>query len=122
VICKTTGDKGWLLLLDGSTLVMFFRDATSDSWKSVEAEYITQGAWTHVVAMRNDVGDMKLYVNASLAETRRMGELDLDSSDLVIGYDEYGDGSFTGRIDEVAIYARALSYTEISQHYAAGTP
>jgi fibronectin type 3 domain-containing protein len=70
-------------------------------------------AWTHV-ALTYDGSILRLYVNGTQVATRSIsGSVQTNSSPLRIGgnspYGEY----FNGRIDEVRVYNRALTQTEI---------
>lgn len=79
------------------------------------------GAWTHLVGMY-DGTNVKLYVNGVLiATTAATGPIDTVAASVNIG--AYSNGSsyyFNGLIDEVRIYERALSVTEIQKHFAEG--
>jgi PKD repeat protein len=85
------------------------------------------GNWHHVVATLGAAG-MNLYVDgavrATLADTVsaqvftgywRIG------GDSVAGWPGAGDENLAGDIDDVAVYARALTPTEVAAHQAAGT-
>jgi len=84
------------------------------------ADHSGVGKWTHVVVnvKRND--NMYLYVNGSLADSdgiSGLGTYDLNNSlDLDIGRKVSGGGSkyWKGLIDDVRIYKRTLSESEIS--------
>ena len=86
------------------------------------------GAWHHAAASLSPEG-MKLYVDGELVGSRTdvtVGE------HLALGYWRIGgdrlsswpsattEAYFNGSIDEVAVYKRALSASEIAGHYAAG--
>ena len=64
---------------------------------------------------------MRLYVNGNLDNSKTYGgTVDTTTSDLVIGSRAWNDRFFNGNIDEVAIYNRVLSDTEIADHYQRG--
>ncbi|MCB9988797.1 MAG: DUF1566 domain-containing protein [Rhodospirillales bacterium] len=86
--------------------------------------------WNHVVGTYDRSGDKKLRiylngteVNYSEQDTLTFS-LDLDFNfDFQIGWNEFSGGSnFTGSIDDVRIYNRALSSSEIGQLYCQGVP
>ena len=69
------------------------------------------GDWSHI-AMTYDGSTQKLYVNGSLAASAALsGSINQDANSLLIGQ------FFNGMLDEVAIYNRALSATEVKDHY-----
>jgi prepilin-type N-terminal cleavage/methylation domain-containing protein len=76
--------------------------------------------WYHVVGTYNGT-DIKLYVDGSLdAVTPRTGTLSSLTGNYFIGRDEGGAARyFSGLIDEVRVYNRALTSAQIkSQYYA----
>ena len=82
------------------------------------------GRWYHVVGVY-DTSKMYLYVNGTLDnsvvasgdDTRRI------THPYRLGYQSWTPASYlNGLIDEVRIYERALSSSEIQQHYAESAP
>ena len=70
--------------------------------------------WTHV-AMTYDRSFLKLYVNGKLTGTRALDDpIPVNTFDLMIGDD------FQGILDEVMISNRALTDSEIVEHYHEG--
>lgn len=84
------------------------------------------GAWTHVVCTYNGnsrTSGINWYVNNSLkpltvVRDTLTGSI-LNQGPLVSGYSQL-TGYLKGRLDELTIYNRALSATEVSQRYNAG--
>jgi len=75
---------------------------------------ITQ--WHHY-AGTYDGANIKLYIDGSLvASTPLTGAINTDTGPLTIGRDDGQSAYFYGQIDEVAIYNRALSGTEVTEH------
>jgi hypothetical protein len=69
--------------------------------------------WTHL-AGTYDGSALRLYVNATqVSSLTQTGGIQVTGSPLRIGGDTYGGEFFPGRIDEVRIYNRALSQSEI---------
>ncbi|MGB9561394.1 MAG: LamG domain-containing protein, partial [bacterium] len=67
--------------------------------------------WNHIALTYNGT-TMKLYINGAQANSQSLsGAITTNSNNLIIGE------KFTGRIDEVRIYDRALSAAEIRCHY-----
>ncbi|MFH1657472.1 MAG: LamG-like jellyroll fold domain-containing protein [bacterium] len=77
------------------------------------------GKWTHVVGTY-DGTNMKVYTNGDLRKTCGYTQIPYTSTDPVtIGYAGFHT-FFSGLIDEVRIYNRALSSAEIQQLYVEG--
>jgi hypothetical protein len=69
--------------------------------------------WTHV-AETYDGATLKLYINGTLVGSRAVtGALDSSTSKLSIGGNGVWGEYFQGRLDELRVYSRALSATEI---------
>lgn len=79
------------------------------------------GSWHHVVATY-DGAALQMYWDGQLQATVPVvGALNTNTSALELGTKHYGGGEFfKGRIDEVALFDRALSPAEITAHYLRG--
>lgn len=78
------------------------------------------GSWTHVAMTHDGAKDIIYFNGAQVAEKNVSGKLDATTKPLGIGYDPIDNsGFFNGSIDEVQLYKRALSATEIAALYAA---
>lgn len=81
------------------------------------------GAWHHLVATQSSEG-MKLYVDGKLVGTNPQTAAQPFTGYWRVGGDtHWGDADsawINARIDEVAVYSRALSLTDVQEHYAAG--
>jgi len=80
--------------------------------------------WTHLVATYTaNNGVMKVYINgvlvASHVHAYGPGLIRDSTSSFLVGWSGYGTEYYSGLIDEVRIYNRALSAAEILQHYQA---
>jgi len=72
--------------------------------------------WNHAALVR-DTGGLRLYLNgAPEVECSGNGQT---ASGMLIGARESAAETFEGRIDEIAVFNRALSPKEIARHYAA---
>ncbi|MCH7605073.1 hypothetical protein IID24_03750 [Patescibacteria group bacterium] len=81
---------------------------------------VVNGKWQHLVG-RYDGSTLKAYVNGVEVDSLlASGNIDPSTKDLFIGRRD-GSRRFTGKIDDVRIYNRALSNTEI-QDLAKGLP
>lgn len=89
------------------------------------------GNWVHAVATY-DGSSMKLYYNGKLesgqicrylvgyVDNLLTGKIDTNNMPISIGRSGFGSDYFNGIIDEVRIYAKALTQAEIQKHYAEG--
>ena len=69
-----------------------------------------------------DGSNMRLYVNGSLACTlSASGDIDTNSSAIVMGSWDTSDLFFGGDMSNVAIYGSALSSTQVASHFSDGS-
>jgi uncharacterized protein (TIGR02145 family) len=94
-----------------------------DSYQSTGIN-IVNNIWQHLIIVRNFMNNVKIYFNGSLLGTSNsdisLGGLTTDP--LVFGnqYGQFGE-FFNGILDDIAIYNRALSQSEITQLYNANS-
>lgn len=78
------------------------------------------GTWSHVVGTY-DGSTVRIYRNGVLAQSFAHSTLlTHSSSPLLIGNAAGGSFHWAGDLDEVALYSRALTATEVAEHYGAG--
>jgi Ca2+-binding RTX toxin-like protein len=84
---------------------------------------IPAGAWTHL-ATTYDGANLRIYVNGALAATRGVtGDIEVGVGALRIGGNKAFPGEFfSGLIDEVKVYNRALSAAEITADMGVAPP
>ena len=129
--------RGWVLngIADGSLDFLLRSENDSDSrlWIKAPANTITSGEWAHVTAtLSYDTTDtllgMRLYVNGQEVEDaylRDSGISTLEPTETTIPMNVMGrnnTGNGYGAVDEMAIWKRALSATEVQGIYEAGHP
>jgi PKD repeat protein len=86
---------------------------TTDWYKLYGGPALSANQWVHLVGTY-DGSTMKLYVNGSQVSSQpQAGGIDVTSGVLRIGGNSYWGEFFKGRIDEIRIYNRALSTSEI---------
>ena len=110
---STKNDRNIFLTSDGKISARIFdgssKVVTSNS--SVQA-----GNWSHV-AITGNGGNLKLYVNGILEQTLSTGTAitNYATPELVLGLATETASNFMGQIDDVNVYNRALTDTEIAQ-------
>ncbi|TXG77120.1 LamG domain-containing protein [Candidatus Dojkabacteria bacterium] len=95
--------------------------ATANSVTSTAS--ISSSTWTHVVCTC-DGTDQKIYINGSLDSTTAYagGAINNITKATTIGqFGSFGSLPYTGAIDEVGYWDRAINSTEVSQIYNSGT-
>ncbi|MEN3326473.1 MAG: hypothetical protein V7638_1280, partial [Acidobacteriota bacterium] len=91
---------------------------TNPGWTWINTGYVAPlNQWTHV-AVTYDSGVVKTYINGTLFHTYSgsgaIGDVDSSQNDFRIGGRQSTSHNFQGRIDEVRVYNRALSATEVT--------
>ena len=116
-----SGSRGWALNVESIDVWRLQIAASSTTLISVSVPGVQLNAWTHVAGVYdpNDAGGpiMKLYLNGVLAGTETVGVPAAQfNSGLNVSIGSRPDGTtrWNGKIDEVRIYARALSDAEMA--------
>jgi hypothetical protein len=115
IVDKSSAGSGYRLDTAGNKLRFTIGTATASSSTS-----ITPNEWVHVAGTW-DGHVVNVYIDGALAGTSTALTLPADPSDLRIGAASGGASRFGGSIDEVALYSRALSQSEIGLVFQAGT-
>ncbi|MFE6738653.1 LamG domain-containing protein [Streptomyces tubercidicus] len=120
----TTGSGGYVLR-GGSGGKISFAVVADGNW--VEAKTTTTvptGGWHHVAGVY-DGATMKIYIDGvQQASQAQSGKLTASTGTALTIGNSPADSTreFRGRIDEVRVYSRALSATDITHAYEASTP
>jgi hypothetical protein len=103
---------GWTRLysLDGSIRFEF-----NDGWTLSTPTTYNDGVWHHIAATRSS-GAVSLYMDGQLIGSGTQTVDVSNSGSFKIGK-WYFESSFNGKIDDVRLYNRALSATEVAEHY-----
>ncbi|MBL7183539.1 MAG: hypothetical protein ISS50_03710 [Anaerolineae bacterium] len=116
IVGKTTTGDGYLLGVGGGRLYPEIWDSTGASY-TFQAGSISANTWTHLAVTWQTGGQMIGYINGTevnriTASTNPIGS---NTMPLRIGVAPWDPGGFgvNGFIDEVRVYNRALSATEI---------
>ncbi len=115
-------DTGWVIVqrdLSGDKFAIQVADNSGTS-RGVTSSVFDETLWHHIVSVISSSG-IFLYVDGNLeGQTPSVGNADTDR-ELTIGNSYNLVQDFMGDIDEVIIYDRALSQSEISELYNSGT-
>jgi hypothetical protein len=114
----TKGDSSWRVHeSDGSGYVEFYANGLSDGLRSTQL--ITDDVWHHF-AVTYDGSDLTIYVDGALdISAARSGTISHTNAPVAIGTNsDITYRYFNGLLDEVRIYNRALSATDVAQLYA----
>jgi len=127
-VSKATGTSGaqhvWMLgnYLDGSALRFRLQTSSGGTTSLVSPQgQLPLDTWSHIAGTW-DGSTMKLFLNGiEIASIAKGGTIPASSADVGLGNQPLGAGDrpLDGRLDEVRIYSRALSGTEL-QAIAAG--
>ena len=126
MVKKSDGANGYSLeMLNGQFAFYVYIPTTEQSWHAASSTAPSTNSWYHV-AGTYDGTQVSIYVNGKLeGSTAVTGAIGASSNDLNIGSDPSNlqdTGRYwNGMIDEVEIFNRALSATEIQAIYSAGT-
>lgn len=111
-----------MYILSNKVFASVAREAAGDVDSKSGATTVGTGAWVHA-AMTWDGSTLTIYKDGdddgSVATSVGSGDIQDLADSLIIGRDETGD-YFNGEIDEVRIYNRALSATEVAALYQQG--
>ncbi len=122
---------GFRLLLQATNALSFAVDyTTTDLSRATANGVFTLGAWSHVLVTWTGSAtatNVKIYVNgvetAYGATQNAVGTRTSDAAlSLYIGNESGGTRSFDGLMDDVRVYNRVLTASEITAVYRAGVP
>jgi len=117
--CLDDGDKAFFGMLDSDG-----NNGGTNDGASSQSD-ITDGKWNHIVAVK-DVTQIHVYVNGVKGNsvTKNYTADFKSTTPLNIGYLNFPSRSnlfrYNGDLDEIAYYSRALTETEILEHYNNG--
>ena len=110
-------DGSWLLSVNSSYKPNFVIKASGAQYTAADADTISTNAWHHIVGTY-DGEYVRLYVDGEAQTPIACSGCDLDNAGSVLRISEAGSTEgFAGKVDEVRIYNRALSPTEVRKLY-----
>jgi hypothetical protein len=109
-----------IYLSSGNLSVRIWSDETI---KTTGTNY-ADGNWHHVVHLFDSAGTpQRIYVDGVLKVTGNKSSSNWDGQSIVIGFSQDAGNKYAnGKIDQVRIYNRALSASEVDQLYSAEAP
>jgi hypothetical protein len=125
---RHAGMPAWWVGCDHGTNMAVFslRDSAGNTKEISGGPGLNDGVWHHLVAVHNGANNLvQLYVDGNLvsSETKNFTGNWISQKELNFGYYKTTSGPtyyhFTGALDEIAIYGRALPANEIAYHYEA---
>ncbi|WP_343643628.1 endo-beta-N-acetylglucosaminidase H [Chryseobacterium sp.] len=112
------GNSAFLRLGDASLAnnkLQFVVSINNVQQKLASATALNANTWYHVAATY-DGSNMKIYINGVLDATKAQTGSVNSTGAFTVGYLYNTSRNFNGKIDEVRVWKRALSQTEISQN------
>lgn len=114
----------WVGTLNTNTAYFGLRDSNNSNIACPSTTLVTDGAWHHIVAVRDGtLGQNQIWVdgvNENSVPAAYTGDFTC-AANLNIGYlNLSGHYRYPGLVDEVAIYCRALTSSEIQAHFNSG--
>ena len=115
----TSGYRGLVGKRDagGANYVMYTNGNKMVSWDGAvlraDTTTLSTGTWYHGVIVFNSGTSTLFYINGNLSSTQGASTISANDAPLLFGYDGVAS-RLDGRLDDVAIYDKALSNNEIS--------
>lgn len=112
---RTGGTNAPFSLGIGDNGQLLWQSFNGLKWANVNAKNkIKVGEWTHVAATFQNGGEVILWVGGEPV-ARREAELPMQANEepLVLGFDSNGRGALNGTLDDLHLYATALSAAQI---------
>jgi len=109
----------WFYLNQGGQNLRFTSNQPSGYYFDTTASSIKLNQWQHICAVRDASGNGIVYINAVSNNSGNTGTPTAGST-TYFGNRSSGDRAFNGSIDDLRIYNRALSASEIRQLYLQG--
>ena len=114
-------DNGTSMSLNNNKL-RFFYDGGNGIATSTGSQTITANVWNHVAISYNGSGLVSFYINGVLDSTVSASWVNSVTTNITrIGSYTGGALFFNGGIDEVAIWSRAITATEVTELYNSGS-
>ncbi len=120
IIEKLVDNGNYRFQVNGDGTISFGLRNTANTYQEVvTTATLTTGQWYHIIATFDDNTTGKIYINGSLSKTKTDFSIirGATASALKVGYNGNNNVYFDGTIDEVRIYNRTLSASEVTELY-----
>ncbi|MDE1941074.1 MAG: hypothetical protein KGI66_03065, partial [Patescibacteria group bacterium] len=122
--CGGTGDVGYALIMSGGVTPAACLSIAGESarFEVTDPHSITDSNWHLVTVVVSRTGSLSLYVDGSLVASATTGAYNADLTDahhLFIGCYDGGIACYSGPVDDVRIYDRALGPNDVSGIFVA---
>jgi len=121
IIGSHDGSDGFSIYANANGSLSFFaQGASASTTTSRTGGFVNDGTWHHVVAVKQ-ADSIRLYVDETTlgAAAVVFGAID-PAAPLTIGGESATVGDYEGKLDDVRVYTRALSASDVSEAYALG--
>lgn len=117
--------QGWMFYSNPANIWQFWIGNDGETWEIIDGPPVVNGEWIQLVGSYDGTA-MAFYANGALIERRETAYVPPDPT---LAYtlriaggateDVNGNFFFIGDVDEVAVYAEALTPAQVAAHYAA---
>ena len=126
---QDTNNRRWELYTDNTVenIVFYTRDGSAASYAATDDHAAPLNTWTHVFAVRERDGDMKVYINGRLEKRENLGgthnpavrNLSSTTAELLVGTAVDWDSSkpFTGELTLLRLAASAPTPEQVRKTY-----
>jgi hypothetical protein len=122
---QVSGSRGYRLAVENGTVEfgVYANDFNASYRELNSGSLVNNNKWNLITATYNyDTSLMSIYINGELDITSTQSQVAPSSQDLYIGVKDVSSGFFTGNLDDLRIYNRALSESEIKSLYDSYEP
>jgi len=108
---RDTGGTNYVLYVNFASGKLTSLDSLSNLRNDTTT--LSTGTWYHGAVVIDSGTSTKFYINGSLSSTQASSTISADDADLLFGQDTFGS-DFEGKLDDVVIYNRILTASEVS--------